>query len=92
VVLEPLDGLLVTDALEGFLRRLEVGVELRDQVAQRMLQHSAHQLPLTKRMLINRTLEESYRYRLKNREENPNEDDTLNRSRVDDQDPRSFNG
>jgi hypothetical protein len=44
VVLEPLNGLLVANPLEGFLGRLEVGVELSDQVAQGMLQHSARKL------------------------------------------------
>ncbi len=46
VVLEPLNGLLVANPLEGFLGRLEVGVELSDQVAQGMLQHSARKLGL----------------------------------------------
>jgi hypothetical protein len=46
VVLEPLNGLLVANPLEGFLGRLEVGVELSDQVAQGMLQHSAGKLTL----------------------------------------------
>jgi hypothetical protein len=44
VVLKPLNGLLVANPLEGFLGRLEVGVELSDQVAQGMLQHSADKL------------------------------------------------
>jgi hypothetical protein len=44
VVLEPLNGLLVANPLEGFLGRLEVGVEFSDQVAQGMLQHSAGKL------------------------------------------------
>ena len=41
MVLEPLYGLLVADPLEGLLGRLEVGVQLGDQVAQGMFQHSA---------------------------------------------------
>ncbi len=46
MILEPLNGLLVANPLEGFLGRLEVGVELGDQVAQGMLQHSAGKLTL----------------------------------------------
>ena len=36
MVLEPLYGLLVADPLKGLLGRLEVGVQLGDQVAQGM--------------------------------------------------------